>query len=128
MSENTTPETEGFDAQEAAAKAMADIMADSTKLLTNYLRLTAARLTAERELEELAKEQWAAWRALTSSKRGGFTEAQLKRQAITAPAPTPRRDRGKKRTTKTATPAPAAPVAEQHNPGHQEHGGSNYGG
>jgi hypothetical protein len=126
MSENITPGTEEFAAQEAAEKAMADIMADSTKLLTNYLRLNAARITAERELEELAKEQWAAWRALTSSKKGGFTEAQLKRQAITAPAPVPRRDRGKKRTTKTT--APSAPVVEQASTEHPEHGGSHYGG
>jgi hypothetical protein len=121
--------TEDLTAQAAAEAqaAMAEMMADNTKLLTNYLSLQAKRIMAEKELEELAKEQWAAWRALTSSRNGGFSEAQLKRQAITAPAPVPRRDRGKKKTsTRKPASAAATPVVEQQD-GQQFGSGDNSG-
>lgn len=125
MSENTTPAPEDFNPEDVAAQAMADIMADSTKLLTGYLRIHAARITAERELEELARQEWAQWRALTSTKKGGFSEAQLRRQAIQPPAAMPRRDRGKKRATRATTKAPATAPTTEAIP---EHGGQQYGG
>lgn len=110
MSDNTSTAGEELNPQELAERAMADIMADSTRTLTDYLRVHAARITAERKIEDLAREEWAMWRALTSTKKGGFTEAQLRRQAIHPPAPMPRRDRGKKRSTKAATKSVQAPA------------------
>lgn len=131
MTEETNT-TEDFDARaaEEAAAAVREMVADKTTLLTNYLSLQARRITAERELEELAKEQWAAWRALTSSRSGGFSEAQLKRQSIIAPAPVPRRDRGKKKTTgrKAASAATTPAVEQQHEQQHGAGDNGQYGG
>lgn len=113
MTENIENTEQDLDA--AAAQAMNDLMADSTQLLKNYLRLTAQRLTAERELEAVAKEEWAAWRELTSPKKGGFSEAQLRRQAILPPRPQPRRDRGKKRPAKPSTKTTTHEAPATHN-------------
>lgn len=112
MSEQIHNEAHENTAEELAQQAMAELMADSTKALTEYLRKHAARLDFERALEEIARDEWAAWKALTSEKKGGFSEAQLRRQGIMPPAPMPRRDRGKSRPKKAAAKPAAAPATQ----------------